>query len=417
MERGGNVQAKASGPETGTSEWRTQAENVRDDLVRWRRYLHQHPEVSFKEFATTEYLGGELQGLGLSPVRKTPTGLWVDIDGTGPGRTVLVRSDIDALPVAEATGLPFASENQGVMHACGHDTHMAISLGVAKVLAGARDRIRGRVRVLFQPAEETPPGGAPQMIEAGVLEGVDAAIGLHVGTLSSQGVSRTGYAYLRSGAVMAASGRFFLTIHGRGGHGSAPHMSVDAIAVAGEVISALQHVVARNVDPMKQAVITVGTIHGGFNQNVIAPQVEMTGTVRMFDMAVEPVIESSMRRIVTHLAEAFGARAELRYESGYPVVVNDPDVTEVMRGAATQVLGAEHVQEIEPLMGSEDFAYYAQQVPSAFLWLGVGNPDVAPPMPNHDPHMTPDEDGLPLGTAILLDTTFRLLQGPVNPVR
>lgn len=407
------MQTREPGQEIGTSPWRAEAETVRADIVRWRRYLHQHPEVSFKEFETTEYLAQELAGLGLAPVRKTPTGLWVDIDGFQPGRTVMVRCDIDALPVAEATGLPFASENQGVMHACGHDTHMAMALGAAEVLSRVRDRIRGRVRVLFQPAEETPPGGAPQMIEAGVLEGVDAAIGLHVGTLHSQGVSRTGYAYLGRGAVMAASGRFFLTIHGKGGHGSAPHMSVDAIAVAGEVLSALQHVVARHVDPMKQAVVTVGTIHGGFNQNVIAPEVEMTGTVRMFDMAVEPVIESSMRRIVTRVAEAFGARAEFRYESGYPVVVNHPEVTEVMRSSAVRVLGAEHVEEGQPLMGSEDFAYYAQHVPSAFLWLGMGNPDVAVPMPNHDPHMIPDEDGLPLGTAILLETTFRLLDGGV----
>ncbi len=393
----------------GLSTWLAEAEVVRDDIIRWRRYLHQHPEVSFKEFETTEYLAREISALGLKPVRRTPTGLWVDIEGGSPGRTVMVRSDIDALPVAEATGLPFASENAGVMHACGHDTHMAMSLGVIRVLLRHRDRIRGRVRVLFQPAEETPPGGAPQMIEAGVLEGVDAAIGLHVGTLNSQGISRTGFAYIRSGAVMAASGRFFLTVRGRGGHGSAPHMSVDAIAVSGEILSSLQHVVARHVDPMKQAVVTVGTIHGGFNQNVIAPEVEMTGTVRMFDPDLEPLIESRMAQITSHVAQAFGATVDFRYESGYPVVVNHPVITETMRAAAEAVLGEGHVQEIQPMMGSEDFAYYAQHVPSSFLWLGVGNPDVAEPVPNHDPHMTPDETALPYGTAILVDTTFRLL--------
>lgn len=394
----------------GSSPWLEPARSIQGELVAWRRYLHQHPEVSFEEHQTTAYLAAQVERLGLAPVRRTPTGLWVDIDGPAKGGPrVLVRADIDALPVREATGLSFASENPGAMHACGHDTHMAMALGVIRLLLQSHERISGQVRVLFQPAEETPPGGAPQMIEAGVLEGVESAIGQHVFALGSEGVRETGKAYLAAGPVMAASGRFSLAVRGRGGHGSAPHMSVDAIAVTGAIIGALQHIVARHIDPQKSAVVTVGTIHGGFNQNVIAPEVEMTGTVRTFDPAVEARLVERMQAIVSHTAAAFGAEADLRYEQGYPVVINDPATTDLMRDAAVAVLGLEGVEEAAPLMGSEDFAYYAQHVPSAFLWLGAGNPDVHPPAPNHDPHFAPDEAALSFGTAILTDAALRLL--------
>jgi amidohydrolase len=400
----------ASTEATLPSPWLDAARSIQDELVAWRRHLHRHPEVSFQEHQTTAYLAAEVERMGLTPIRRTPTGLWLDIDGGAEGPLVLVRADIDALPVREATGLAFASENDGAMHACGHDTHMAMALGVIRLLVQHRERIHGRVRVLFQPAEETPPGGAPQMIEAGVLEGVAAAIGQHVFALGSEGVRETGKAYIASGPVMAASGRFFLNVRGRGGHGSAPHLSVDAIAVTGEVIGALQHIVARHLDPQKPAVVTVGTIHGGFNQNVIAPEVEMTGTVRTFDPAVEERLVEHMRTIVTHTAAAFGGEVDLRYEKGYPVVVNDPATTAVMRDAAEAVLGPQGVEDATPLMGSEDFAYYAHQVPSSFLWLGAGNPAVHPVASNHDPHFAPDEAALPFGAAILTDTALRLLE-------
>lgn len=392
------------------SPWLKQAMSIAPDLVRWRRHLHEHPEVSFREVDTTRYIADEVTRMGLTPVRRTETGLWVDIEGgAGDGPRVLVRADIDALPVTEATGLPFAATN-GAMHACGHDSHTAMALGVAQTLASRRDSFRAHVRVLFQPAEETPPGGAPSMIEAGVLDGVQSAIGLHVFTAASDGMRATGRAYLATGPIMAASGRFFLTIRGRGGHGSAPHMSVDAIAVAGEVIGALQHIVSRHIDPQRSAVVTVGTIHGGFNQNIIAPTVEMTGTVRTFQPAVEDRLVERMGAIVSHVAQAFGAEADLRYEKGYPVVVNDPVTTEVLRGAARAVLGEEGVVASEPLMGSEDFAYYGHHVPAAFLWLGAGSEGVAPAVPNHDPHFTIDEAAMPFGVAILTDAALRLLE-------
>ena len=389
--------------------WLEGARAVQDDLVRWRRHLHRHPEVSFEEHETTRYLQAELEALGGTPVRRTRTGLWLDIDGAaGDGPMVMVRADIDALPVLEETGLPFASENRGVMHACGHDAHTAIGLGVARLLLARRDAFRGRVRVLFQPAEEQPPGGAPTMIEAGCLEGVSSAIALHVFARNTTGVFPTGRVFLAPGPVLAASGKFAITIRGRGGHGSAPHMSVDAIAVAGEVLGALQHVRSRRLDPLAPAVLTVGTIHGGFAQNVIAPTVEMTGTVRTFDPAVEDRLVEAMHQIVVHTAQAFGAEADVVYERGYPVVVNEPGVTAVMRAAVDSVFGPGAVAQTEPLMGSEDFAYYGHHVPSAFLGLGAGS-DEQPAAPNHDPHFAASEDALPFGAAVLCDAAMRLL--------
>lgn len=396
---------------TPESPWLVATRALEGELVRWRRHLHRHPEVSFQEHETTAYLAGELEALGLEPVRRTQTGLWADIVGGGPGPCVLVRADIDALPVAEATGLPFASENPSAMHACGHDTHAAMALGAAKAILARRDALRGTVRVLFQPAEETPPGGAPGMIEAGCLEGVSAAIGQHVLALGSEGARPTGRAYISAGPIMAASGTFFITVKGRGGHGSAPHLSVDAIAVAGEIIGALQHVVSRHVDPMQAAVVTVGTIHGGFNQNVIAPEVTMTGTVRMFDPAVEQRVSTRLMAAARHTAQAFGADVDVKYERGYPVVVNESATTMELRSAAQSVLGVEAVEAMVPLMGSEDFAHYGHQVPSAFLWLGAARPGSGEePVSNHDPHFSPDEAVLPLGAAILAEGALRLIE-------
>lgn len=398
------------------AQWLERARAINRDLVRWRRHVHQHPEVSFAEAETTRYLAAELGALGATTVvRRRETGLWLDIEGGGgPGPTVLVRADIDALPVQEETGLPFASANDGAMHACGHDAHTAIGLGVACLLMARRAEFRGRVRVLFQPAEEQPPGGAPTMIEAGCLDGVDSAIALHVFAQGSAGAFPTGKVFLAAGPVLAASGRFAITIRGRGGHGSAPHLSVDAIAVAGEVLSALQHVRSRRLDPLAPAVLTVGTIHGGFVQNVIAPTVEMTGTVRTFDPAVEDRLVEAMRTIVTHTAAAFGAEADVVYEKGYPVVVNDATATAVMQEAVDSVLGPGAVSQTEPIMGSEDFAYYGQRVPSVFLGLGAAAPGVEA-FPNHHPRFAADEAALPLGVAILCDCAMRLMARGAQP--
>ncbi len=402
--------ARAAGAPPGASPWLAPARAIEADLVAWRRHLHRHPEVAFEEHATTAFLAAEVERMGLGAVRRTPTGLWVDLDGqaAGPGRRVLVRADIDALPLAEATNLPFASERPGVAHACGHDAHAAMALGCLRLLSAARGRLVGGVRVVFQPAEEAPPGGARQMIEAGVLEGVAVAIGLHVFAVVPGGWRATGQASIAVGPAAARSAAFRLVLRGRGGHGAAPQDSVDAIAVAARTVDALQHVVSRSVDPLRPAVLTVGTIRGGFAPNVLAATVELGGTVRTFDAATEDRVLARLAAVARETAAAFGAAAEVEVVEGYPALVNDAATAAVLGQAAAAVLGARGVHPSGPVTQSDDFARYAERVPAALLWLGAGDPARGSAVANHDPRFSADEAALPLGAAVLAEAVERL---------
>jgi amidohydrolase len=389
------------------------AEALAGQLTEWRRHLHEHPELSFQEYETTDFLERTLRGFGVDPVRKTETGLWFDIEGARSGRTVLVRADIDALPIEEEADVPYRSGRPGVMHACGHDGHTAIALGVTKLLLERRAAIAGRVRVLFQPAEEKLPGGAPMMIRAGVLEGVDEAVGLHLMPMrlwAPGGVFPVGRAALIDGPAMAAAEEFRIRIRGVGGHGAAPHTAVDAIACATQVVNALQHIVSRQVDPLQPAVVTVGTFHAGYNFNVIAPQAELTGTVRAFDESVRDRMEESLRRIVRQTADAFGATADVEYTRGYPPLVNTPEQAEVVRGVVRELYGQDALEPAVPMMGAEDFAYILQERPGAFLWLGCGSEELEATYANHHPKFAIDERALPIGAAVLATAALRLLE-------
>lgn len=379
------------------------------ELTAWRRHLHQNPELSFEEYETTAFLEKTLREWGLEPVRRTETGLWFDIEGPLPGRTVLVRADIDALPIREEAEVEHRSLRDGVMHACGHDGHTAIALGVTRLLLARRDEIRGRIRVLFQPAEEKLPGGAPMMIRAGVLEGVDVAIGLHLIPLGDPGLLTVGHVAIEQGRRMAAPDDFHIVVRGKGGHGASPHLAIDSITCAAAMINALQQVVSRMVDPLRPAVLTVGTFHAGFASNVIAPEAQMTGTVRTFDEATQERIETTMHRIVKDTADAFGATAELKYTRGYPVLVNSEEATLAFRETVRELLGDEALLPSEPVMGGEDFAYILQERPGAFLFLGCGSAELEAVYMNHHPKFSIDEAALPLGAAILTSTALRLL--------
>ena len=384
------------------------ARALSDDIVRWRRALHACPEVGYEERETSDYLARALEGMGLEAVRRTPTGLWADIEGGGgaPGR-VLVRCDIDGLPVAEDTGLAFASKAPGRMHACGHDAHMAMALAAARILLERRADLPGSVRVLFQPAEEGG-GGARQMIEAGVLEGVSAAVGQHVFARMPEGPFPSGRAAVGTGPVMAASDRVTVSVRGRGGHGSMPHLSVDTIPIAAQVVTALQQVVARRLNPQRPAVLTFGSIHGGFAPSVIAPETVLEGTIRTFDADTRAILRARITAIAEGTAQALGASAQVVHRDGYPAVVNDAAAAEAARAAVRAVLGADALTASEPLMASEDFAYYAEAVPSVFVMLGVGNPAVGANRANHDPHFTVDEAALAPGAALLAAAALRL---------
>jgi amidohydrolase len=360
-------------------------------LITWRRDLHQIPELGHQEVETAEYLAARLEAMGLQPTRLTATGMIADIDGRRPGPVLAVRADMDGLPLTEDSGEPFASRHPGVMHACGHDGHMAIVLGVAAELAQRRD-FPGRVRILFQPSEERPPGGAPDMIAAGCLEGVDGILGLHVWNSLPVGTVA-----IRPGVMMANADTFRIVVHGRGGHGSEPQNTRDAVVIAAHIVMALQTIVSRRVNPMAPAVVTCGTLHAGTTFNIIAETAEIEGTVRTLDEETQALIIDEIRRTAELTAAIYGATAEVDYRKGYPLVRNHAGVATRWREALPPGVS---VVDMDPSLGGEDFAYYLHHRPGAFLFLGA-RPD-GEGYPHHSPHFRFSEASLAVGVEVLL---------------
>lgn len=370
-------------------------------VLRDRRHLHAHPERSFEERETLAYLKGQIEEIGLR-AEEVGGGLVVRlIGGGGAGHTVAVRADMDGLPIEESEGLSFRSQNRGVMHACGHDAHMAIVLGVLRLLAPHRAELKGEVRFLFQPAEESPPGGALQMIGAGALDGVDAIIGLHVNSLKA-----VGSAQIHPGVLLANSDVFEVEIEGVGGHGSQPHVTVDAALVAAQTVVNLQTIVSRRIDPLSSAVVTVGEIHTGTAHNIIPATAHIAGTVRTFSPEMRSKVRDEMNRIVRATADGAGAKATLRYLEGYPAVINPAGgPTAVLEQAGREVLGDDRVVVDQPWMAGEDFAHYQSHVPGAFFFLGCGTGQDAP---HHSALFRVDEGCLPLGVDILSRAAVRI---------
>lgn len=371
-------------------------------LVAWRRDFHRHPELANQEHRTSSVLRGFLEGLGL-PVRAAAgTGLVAVLAGKSAGRTVALRADMDALPLREEGAKEYISRHPGACHACGHDGHMAVLMGTAQILARRREHLRGRVVFLFQPSEERIPGGAPRMIEEGALEGVDAVFGLHLWQMLPTGV----VACLK-GPMMAAPDEFSIKVIGRGGHGSAPHLTVDPIVVAAHLVVNFQSIVSRNVDPLRSAVLTVGTIAGGTVFNIIPCDAVLTGTVRSFDPAVRDLMERRIREVTAGTCAAFGAASEIAYVRGYPALVNDPALAEFVLDTARQVLGESAVADLDPVMGGEDFAYFLRERPGAFLFFGMGD---GTEFPHHHPGFDLDERALPRATLLMSALAIRYLQ-------
>jgi amidohydrolase len=385
-----------------------EADRIRESLVELRRAIHRHPEGGFAEFQTAALVEKTLASCGIPARRVAKTGVVGVLDGTGPGRVVALRADMDALELDEGTGATYASGVPGLMHACGHDAHTAILLGAARLLSGRRASLPGSVVFLFQPAEETT-GGALPMIEEGVLEDprVDAVFGLHVGIdLPCGEVS------VSEGTVHAASDMFDVTVTGRGCHGAHPHEGVDAVAIAGQVLCSLQSVVSRSVDPLEPSVVTVGTIRGGSARNVLAETVEMGGIIRTLSPGVCKGVRERVRAIVEGTAASLGGRAEIRITEGYPCLVNDPGMARLVKATATGLLGAGKVRPAtRPSMGVEDFAYFSGERPGAFFYLGAGNPAKGIIHPAHSPRFDIDEDALPVGAAMMAGVALNFLTG------
>ncbi|HEX6509414.1 MAG TPA: amidohydrolase [Chloroflexota bacterium] len=368
----------------------------------WRRHLHAYPELGFEEHETTKYIVKLLDAWRIPYEQPLKTGAVAHVHGAAPGPILALRCDIDALPIREENTFDFASHVPGRMHACGHDAHTAILLGAAKTLAELRDEIRGEVRLLFQPAEELVSGGAQKFVDAGVLEGVEALVGLHV-----QSEVDVGAISLRGGPIMASDDQFAIEIVGSGGHGAHPHRTIDALRVAAGLIGELQTLISRQIDPLEPAVLTVGTLHAGTAYNIIAGRAEMSGTVRTFSGTVRNQLEEKITSLASTYARAHGAEAAVRYTRGSPAVINHPELVDFLRPAAAAVVGTGQVLQHPPKMGGEDFAYYCEVVPSAFVQVGGRNPDVGANFPHHHPRFTIDERCLGIGLRFYLETLER----------
>ncbi len=368
--------------------------------VRLRRHLHQYPELAFGEHQTGETIAAELKKIGCKVQTGVGrTGVVGILEGETDGPVAAVRSDMDALPVTEQTGLPFASKNKGVMHACGHDAHMSSVVSTAAVMAKLRAHWGGTIKFLFQPSEEVLPGGALGMIADRVLQKPDVAtiFGLHVDPWIP-----VGHVGLRDGVMMAQTDDFDLKIMGQSGHGARPHLGADAIYVASQVVTALQSIVSRNTDPLNAAVVSIGKMEGGTARNILADNVLLEGTVRTLDAREAQQIRKRIEKIANGIAKSLGGKAELDYLVGYPPLVNAKSVNDLYRRAAREAFGAKAVVEIEhPLMGGEDFAHYLQHVPGAMMRLGVRNSEIGATYAWHHPSFTIDETALEVGMRII----------------
>jgi amidohydrolase len=385
------------------------AERYQAEMVGWRRHLHQYPEVGLDTPLTSAYIATQLQDLGLEVCRGCGGhGVVGLLRGDAPGKAFAIRADIDALPVAEATGLPFASRHPGRMHACGHDGHAAIALGAARILSQLAPTLAGPVKFIFQPGEEGPGGAAP-MIGDGVLEAppVGAIIGLHLGVIWDLPSGAVG---VRPGATMASMDRFDIEVVGRGGHGAMPERTVDTLCAAAALVMQLQTIVSRRISPLEPAVVTVGSLAAGSAFNVIAERAHLSGTTRALSPTVRAALPGLIAAVAEGVATGTGAEVRVDYQWGYPVLENDAAFTAFFRELATGLLGRGRVFDLPaPTMGGEDMAFYLQQVPGTFFALGSGTPERGTVHPHHSPKFDFDEEVMWVGAALLAESARRWL--------
>jgi amidohydrolase len=384
------------------------AEKTESYIIEQRRWCHQHPELSWEEFNTTEHIAAELQKMGYTVQRfEDKPGCCALLKGgkaAADSKVVALRADIDALPVEEKTGLPFASENKGVMHACGHDCHISMLLGAAKMLMDTKDELEGTVKLIFQSAEETCHG-SEYYVAQGILDGVDAIMGQHIwGTLDEP------YMNFEPGPRMASCDNFTIKVEGVSAHGTQPNLGVDAIVASAAIIMNLQTFVSRVNDPLNSLVVTVGEMQAGQRFNIIPNHAEMKGTVRTFDPAFRMNIEAGMRKIIENTAAAMGATATLEYEYYPSPVINDDDELNVIaHDAAISLYGEESLVNFPKAMGSEDFAYFADKIPAVFGFLGSRNKELGLTASNHNDHYTVHETVLKRGAAMYAQFAFDYL--------
>ncbi len=379
--------------------------HIQEEIIEWRRDFHMHPELGFHELRTSVRVAEELEKLGYRVRRGVGrTGVVADLGEEG-GRCIAIRADMDALPIFEENDVPYRSQNDGTMHACGHDSHTAMALGAAKILAG--EKFPGKVRFLFQPSEETGDeegiSGAPRMIADGAMDGVDMVIAQHV-----DAATRVGDIHISDWPCSGGVDSWYGRIIGMGGHGAKPELTVDPFYVATHVMMALNAIVSRRIRPFDPAVVSVGTLNGGFTQNVIPAHIDISGTLRYTAMPVQKRIHEEIRRAF-ELSRTLGGEYELRFEIGAPPMINDTEVSRLIESVAVEMLGREHATPIPQELGAEDFGAFTQLAPGAMFTLGTlieGDERFL-----HHPRLDLDERALPIGTAILVETALRFLRG------
>lgn len=380
-------------------------EKYRDYVIGARRHLHAHPETSLEEVLTTAYLMRELDAMGIPYIKGEPTGLVATIKGKKPGKTVALRSDMDALNILEKNDVSYKSQVDGKMHACGHDGHTAILLGAARILKDQMEELPGTVHLIFQPAEETGHG-AKILINTGTwYEETDNIFGAHLWSYLP-----TGKISLEPGQRMAATDRFQIKIQGLSGHGSMPHQTVDAVVVASAMVMNFQTIVSREYSPMEPLVVSVGSIHSGTAFNIISGEAVLEGTIRYFSKDIGKTIESSMRRIMESTADLYGASAEMIYTYNLPPVVNDEASSALAYEAASRILGEENIVLQEKTTGGEDFAFYLEHKPGCFVFIGSGNHEKGTDFAHHNDHFDLDEDVLLHGSALYAEYAISFLK-------
>ncbi len=373
---------------------------LQTELVKWRRQFHQYPELGFQEILTADFIAQKLSEWNIPhQAQVAKTGIVATIKSNYQGKVLAIRADMDALPIREENNIIYRSKHDGIMHACGHDGHTAIALGTAYYLANNRDKFKGTIKIIFQPAEESP-GGAKPMIEAGVLKNPDvsAIIGLHLWNYLPIGTVG-----VRSGALMAATERFECKILGRGGHGAIPDTTVDSIVVGSQIVNALQTIVSRNVSPIDSAVVTIGMFESGTAPNVIADTAKLSGTVRYFNPKLEKIISTRFEEIVKGVCQSMGANYELDYWQLYPPVINNDRIAELVKSVAMEIV--ETPLGIVPecqTMGGEDMSFFLQEVPGCYFFLGSSNPAQGLNFPHHHPRFNFDENVLSMGVEIFV---------------
>ncbi|SDX10399.1 M20 family metallopeptidase [Paenibacillus sp. PDC88] len=361
-----------------------------DQMIVWRRYLHQNPELSFHEVNTSRFIAEQLESFGLKVIKNVGGHGVIGILQTSvPGPVVMLRADMDALPIQDEKETAYKSQVDGAMHACGHDGHMATLLATAGYMSEHREDFIGEVRFLFQPAEELLPGGAAKVIADGALTDVDVIYGIHLWTPIPLGQYAS-----TPGAMMAAADDFYIELTGKGGHGGMPHTSIDSIVAGASLVLQMQSVVSRSVDPLQPAVLTIGTIKGGSAQNVIAENFTISGTVRTFDEETRYVMKERVHRLTEQVSSAYGAAYNINYVMGYPPVVNDDKEAARFFDTATKAFGAERVRVTPKLMPAEDFAYYLQEIPGCFMFVGAGSDNTGAIYPHHHPKFDFDEQAM-----------------------